>query len=261
MAKKLLGVVHLRPLPSAARGGEPFEGLLESALRDATALAEGGVDGLIVENFGDAPFRAGTRADPVPPDVTAALAVVAREVRRETGLAVGVNCLRNDGMSALGAAVVAGASWIRVNVLSGTAVTDQGRIDGEAARILAYRRLLGAEISVLADLWVKHAVPLAPPPLQVAARDLALRSGADGLIVSGHRTGEAPDTAFLRDVRQAVGEFPVWIGSGLTPENAGELWPHCDGAIVGTALKRDGHVDAPVDVERVRRMRGAVSAG
>ena len=84
MAKPLLGVVHLRPLPSAARGGAPLQSVLDAALRDGRALAEGGVDGILVENFGDAPFHTGTRRDPVPPDVPAALAVAARELRAAT---------------------------------------------------------------------------------------------------------------------------------------------------------------------------------
>ena len=161
-------------------------------------------------------------------------------------------------MAALGAAVVAGAKWIRVNVLTGSVIADQGQIDGEAARVLGYRSRLGADVAILADLMVKHAVPLAPPPLAVAARDLAERSGADGLIMSGDRTGDSPDAALIREVKEAVGDFPVWLGSGLSLETAPALWPHCDGAIVGTALKEDGRVDRPVDGERVRRLRAAL---
>ncbi len=261
MSKPLVGVVHLRPLPSAARGAAgSFEAVLEAAVRDARALAAGGVDGVLVENFGDAPFRRGTVDDPVSPDVPAALAVAARELRRETSLPVGVNCLRNDGVAALGAAAIAGARWVRVNVLTGCAVTDQGRIDGEAARVLAYRKLLGLETTLLADLLVKHAVPLAPPPLAVAAVDLAERSGADGLVVSGARTGQPPDAPFIREVRAAVGDFPIWLGSGLSEANAAELWPLCDGAIVGTAVKEDGDVGRPVDRGRVERLRAALDA-
>ena len=44
-------------------------------------------------------------------------------------------CLRNDGIAALGAAAVAGARWVRINILAGAYVTDQGVIDGEAARV------------------------------------------------------------------------------------------------------------------------------
>ncbi len=108
--KPLLGMVHLLALPSAARGKCDFEQLLSWALRDAETLAAGGVDGVIVENYGDAPYCRGSAEDPVPPDVAAGLAVVAREVRLRTSLPVGINCLRNDGYAALGAASVAGAS-------------------------------------------------------------------------------------------------------------------------------------------------------
>ena len=259
--KLLLGVVHLPPTPGAS--GRSFERLYSAACRDAEALAAGGVDGIMIENFGDAPFHKGTRSDPTPPDVVASLAVVARDVGRTSGLPVGVNCLRNDGMAALGAAAVAGARWVRVNVLSGSYVTDQGLIDGEAARLRDYRRQLGWSGQLLADVWVKHAAPLGvdrssdasvATELATASADLAQRSGADGVIVTGARTGAAVDAATLRTVRGAV-QCPVWIGSGLTAANAAALWPLVDGAIVGTALKAGGDVAQPVDSARVAALR------
>lgn len=258
-ARPLLGVVHLLPLPSAHRHGAMSE-VLDRALADARDYAAGGFDGVVVENFGDAPFHKGTAADPVPPDVPAALAVAASRIRAETGLAVGINCLRNDGMAALGVAAVVGAQWVRVNVLAGAYATDQGVIEGEAARLFAYRARLRSDVAVLADYLVKHAAPLAPVDVASGARDLAERSGAAGLVLSGARTGEPVDQALLERVRAAVGAFPIWLGSGLALHNAAALWPRCDGAIVGTACKRDGRVDAPVDGERVRALRRACPA-
>ncbi len=259
MKRLLLGVVHLPPLPSAPRH-RSIDEVLERALRDARAYAAGGCDGVVVENFGDAPFRKGTRDDPVPPDVPAALAVAARAIRDELSLPVAINCLRNDGIAALGAAAVAGARWIRVNVLAGAYVTDQGVIEGEAARLAAYQKQLGSRVDVLADLLVKHAAPLAPVDVAAAAKDLAERSGAAAIVLSGNRTGEPVDAALLDAVRAAVGRFPIWVGSGLTAANAGTLWPRCDGAIVGTACKRGGVVTAPVDAARVRALRRACRA-
>jgi membrane complex biogenesis BtpA family protein len=234
--------------------------VLDAALADAHALHQGGVDGIVVENFGDAPFHKGTAADPVPPDVVAGIAVVAAAVRDATGLPVAINCLRNDGMAALGIAAVVGARWVRVNVLAGAYVTDQGVIEGEAARLFAYRKQLGSRVQVLADFLVKHAAPLAPVDVAAAAKDLAERSGAAGLVLSGARTGAAVDEGRLDLVRAAVGDFPVWLGSGLAVENAASLWPRCHGAIVGTSLKRAGKVDQPVDVRRVKALVAAVRA-
>ena len=256
MTRPLLGVVHLPPLPSA-RGHRSMADVLAVALADARAYATAGFDGIVVENFGDAPFHKGTVDDPVPPDVTAGLAVAAAQVAAATGLPVGVNCLRNDGMAALGAAAVVGARWIRVNVLAGAYVTDQGVIEGEAARLAGYRRQLGWNGALLADYLVKHAAPLAPVDVATGAKDVAERSGADGLVLSGARTGQPVDADLLDAVRAAVGAFPIWLGSGLTADNAATLWPRCDGAIVGTWCKRDGRLAEPVDVGRARALRAA----
>lgn len=254
--RPLLGVVHLRALPSAARHTS-MRAVLEAAFADADALVRGGCDGVVVENFGDAPFHKGTADDPVPPDVPAALALVAHTIRERHGVPVAINCLRNDLRAALGAAAVAGARWVRINVLTGAYVTDQGLIEGDAARGFAYRRQLASDVEVLADYLVKHAAPLAPLDVATGAKDLAERSGASGIVLSGARTGAPVDAALVDTVRGAVGAFPIWLGSGLTPDNAAVLWPRCDGAIVGTFCKRGGRVEAPVDVARVRALRRA----
>ena len=254
MKRSLLGVVHLLPLPSAKNFGA-MDAVLAQAVADARAYAAGGFDGVVVENFGDAPFRKGTAADPVSPDVPAGLAVAADRIRLATGLPVGINCLRNDGIAALGVAAVVQARWIRVNVLAGAYVTDQGLIEGEAARLFAYRTQLRSDVAVLADFLVKHASPLAALDVAAGARDLAERSGADGLVLSGARTGQPVDVELLDTVRAAVGAFPIWLGSGLTVANAPVLWPRFDGAIVGTFCKWSGLVDQPVDVDRVRALR------
>jgi predicted TIM-barrel enzyme len=59
----------------------------------------------------------------------------------------------------------------------------------------------------------------------------------------------------LTQVRDAVGDATMLVGSGLDPGNAALLLGLADGAIVGTFFKRDGRVDQPVDLERVRSLR------
>lgn len=258
-SRSLLGVVHLQALPSAQHHAS-MDVVIDRALADAEAYAAAGFDGLIVENFGDAPFRRGTHDDPVAPDVVAGISVAADRVQRAVGLPVGINCLRNDGVAAFGIAAAVGASWVRVNVLTGAYVTDQGVIAGEAARLAAYRRQLGGNALLLADYLVKHAAPLGEFDLATGAKDLAERSGADGMVLSGSRTGEPVDVAMLDSVRDAVGEFPIWIGSGLSADNANQLWGRVDGAIVGSWCKVGGRSSEAVDVERARRLRGACPA-
>ena len=173
---------------------------------------------------------------------------------------IGINCLRNDARAALGIAAAVSADFVRVNVLSGAYVTDQGLIEGEAAMALRYRRQLDApELKIFADILVKHAAPLAPLSPQQAALDTWKRGGADALIVSGTGTGAPVSASLLEEVQRAVkAEVPVYIGSGLSMSNLEDLAPLASGAIVGTALKQNGVLSAPVDQSRVSALRDAL---
>jgi len=248
----LVGVIHLAPL-AGAPGFEGDPGKIEAAaLADAEALAEGGVDALLLENCGDRPFY----PDSVPASTVAQMTALALAVRRRIELPLGINVLRNDACSALAVAHAAGGSFIRVNLLAGARVTDQGVISGRAHELLRLRQTLGAEgVRILADVDVKHSAPLAPYPLEEEVRDVLGRGGADAVIVTGPATGEPVREEDLRRVREAAGESPVWVGSGVTPGTIRHLAGLANGFIVGTALKKEGRVGNPVDPARVRALR------
>ncbi len=249
--KPVIGMVHLLPLPGSPRYHGDLGAIRDAALRDAGALVEGGVHGLILENFGDAPFFPG----PVPPETLAHVTALAAEIVRAVPVPVGVNVLRNDGLAALAAAHAAGASFIRVNVLVGARLTDQGIVTGIAHDLLRRRRALGADsIRILADVRVKHSAPLAPYDPVEEVEDTLLRGGADAAIVTGEGTGKGADPAEVRAVRAASGGAPVLVGSGITAATVAAFASHADGFIVGTALKRDGRLENPVDPARVREL-------
>ena len=252
----IVGMVHLKPLPGSPGFGGSLAEVLDAALADARALDEGGVDAIMIENYGDVPFR----KRGAEPHTIAAMTLAAMEARRITAKPLGINVLRNDPLAALGIAAVCGAMMIRVNVHTGAMLTDQGIIEGDASGTLDYRTKLRSGTAILADVHVKHAAPLAPIPIEVAAADAVERGLADALIVTGSRTGSGADIAELRAVRGAV-ERPVLVGSGVTDRTIGELLRECDGAIVGSWLKVDGDVSRPVDLERVKRLMDAARGG
>lgn len=248
----LIGVVHLQPLPGSPGWQGSLEAVLAAALADARAYRDGGADGLIVENFGDVPFWRGA----VPPETVAAMTRLATVVAAESSLPLGINVLRNDPLAALAIAQVSGARFLRVNVLSGATVTDQGVIEGQAAELLRRRRLLGAEsILILADVLVKHGAPLAPLGMAEAVADVLQRGGADGVIVSGAGTGQPTARHDLELAMAAATGAPVLIGSGATPALMRQLAPCCNGVIAGTALKQNGSLGSPVDRERVTALK------
>lgn len=257
-------MIHLPPLPGSPRWGGSMASVLDRAAADARALVEGGVDAVLVENYGDVPFH----ADRVPPETVAALTAAVLAVRdaiteADAGPSVpfGVNVLRNDAASALAVAAATGASFVRVNVHTGGMWTDQGWIEGRAADTVRLRSWLAPDVAILADVLVKHA---APPPgldLERAASDAWERGLADALIVTGGGTGEPASLADARRVRDRVPDAPVLIGSGVTAETVREALSVAAGVIVGSALERDGRAGEPVDPARVRRLVDAARAG
>lgn len=264
----LVGMIHLAPLPGAPRWpGTPgaMEALLERAVQDARTLAAAGVDGVLVENYGDVPFF----PERVPAETLAALAVAAREVVRAVNLPVGVNLLRNDGPGAVAAAVAAGARFVRINVHTGVMAADQGLLQGRAHETLRLRARLQAgepsPVALFADVWVKHATPLPGAELAQAAEDTCRRGLADALIVSGSGTGKAASLERAAAVRRAVPECPLLLGSGVTPATAAAALRVAHGAIIGSAMAREGVAGNPVDPDRAAAMvaawRAARAAG
>jgi membrane complex biogenesis BtpA family protein len=248
---RLIGMVHAAPLPGSPRWSGSMQRVVDAAVADARALVEGGMDALLLENYGDAPFTPGR----VEPATVAALAVVAREIRTALpAVPLGINVLKNDARAALAVAAAVGARFIRVNVHAGAVVADQGLVQSDAHATLRDRRLLGADVAIFADVGGKHAAPLVPVELEQHARDLTHRGLADGLVVSGQATGATTPIGDVKRVRSAVPDVPLLVGSGVTPETVAELLSVADGAIVGTSLKHRGDVASPVDPERVRRL-------
>jgi len=250
--KVLIGVVHLKPLPGSPRyTGESLESIVATATADANAILEAGLDGWILENFGDSPFFKGA----VPSHVIAAMTRIAAALPGENNALRGVNVLRNDAAGALAVAAAAGLDFVRVNVHTGARVTDQGIIEGDAAATLRLRRNIAPDVAILADVDVKHSEPLGQSfDLIESARETAHRGLADALIVTGRATGSPIAFDQLKAVRGAVSDRSILAGSGVTPHNVRDALSAADGAIVGTWLKRGGRIDDRVDLARAREL-------
>ncbi|MEA3502811.1 MAG: BtpA/SgcQ family protein [Actinomycetota bacterium] len=247
-------MVHLEPLPGAPGYGGSMDSILDRARVDARAIAAAGFDGIMVENFGDAPFF----TDDAPKVTIAAMTRAVAEVAA-AGLPTGVNVLRNDGFGALAVAAATGAQFIRINVLSGTMYTDQGPIVGSAALIARARRELCPDTAIMADVFVKHATPPAGLTLIDATNDLVERAGADAVIVSGAGTGAATSLDDLKTVADRS-HLPVFVGSGATAATIRDILAIADGAIVGSDTKVDGIATNPVDPKRAVAVVRAASA-
>jgi hypothetical protein len=234
--------------------------LARRAGAEARVLAESGFDGIIVENMHDAPYvHSGVDGPGHGPEIVAAMAVCAMAVREHVGgkMPVGMQILSGGNREAIGVAHACGLDFIRCENFVFGHVADEGVLTrAEAGGLLRYRRMIGAErVRVICDLKKKHASHAITADLSLAdAAHGAEFFGADGLIVTGTATGRPTSAADVAEVRGASG-LPLMVGSGVTPESAGELFDAgADALIVGSWIKKGGRWENAVDARRCREL-------
>lgn len=267
---EIIGVIHLPRLPSTTiRSERRIEETIDQAVKEASTLERLGYDGVIIENYGDKPYMKRV-SDPL---TIASLAVITREVVRNTSLKVGVSVLRNSGREAYSIAVASGARFVRINSLVETLITDSGFIEPEAPN-LRDLSINYPGIEIYGDILVKHAVSLtalsrysflADTPLanfigggytpsemlRDLIQDLNERAFVHKIIVTGLKTGSPPDPGLVAAVKK-VSDKPVILGSGADPSNIKNYIKHIDGVIIGSYIKRDGKAGNPLDENRAR---------
>ncbi len=255
--RAVVAMIHLEALPGAPAARLSVAAIERRAVAEAKLFRSAGVDGVLIENMHDTPYLRGNAG----PETVAAMAVVARAVRNASGLPCGVQVLAGANQAALAIALAAGLDFIRAEAFAFAHIADEGLLQSSAAELLRYRRSIGADrIQIWVDVKKKHSSHAITADLgigETAAAAEFLR--ADAVIVTGKVTGEAPPADGVRAV-QAATVLPVWIGSGVSASNAGELGKIAQGAIVGSEFKRGGHWTGAVDPRRVedflKRWRG-----
>jgi membrane complex biogenesis BtpA family protein len=193
----------------------------------------------------------------VGPEITAAMTAVAREVRRETGLVLGIQVLAAANREALAIALACGAEFVRVEGFVFAHVADEGVIESCAGELLRYRRAIGADrILVFADIKKKHGAHAITSDVSLVetakAAELFL---ADGVVVTGAASGEEASPDEVRGAARAVC-LPVLVGSGVSAQNLARF-PDAHGFIVGSSLKRGGIWSNPLDRTAVESLARA----
>lgn len=251
--KPIIGVIHLKPLPGSPLYDDDIEDVISCAVRDARSLDEGGVDAILIENFGDIPYLKKVN----DPETIAAMSIVVREVSKITSKPIGVNFLRNSSIEAAAIAHVNRAKFIRVNVFIENVESDSGIIEASAPSLIRYIKRIKARLGILADINVKHASVIGNRDIETIYLDAFERGLATAVILTGRRTGETPDVSILERLRK-IGRGPILIGSGLNVNNL-DLLRVADGAIVGTYFKKESRIGSVIDVKKVKKFMKKVN--
>ena len=253
--KPVIGMIHVGALPGTPASAMSVRELVELAVREARVYREGGVDGIALENMHDVPYLRGS----VGPEIVAGMTRLGQAVKAESGLPVGIQILAGANIEALAVAHAAGLDFIRAEGYVFAHVADEGLIESSAAKLLRYRKMIGAErVQVWADVKKKHSAHAitADISLGATAETVEFMRG-DAVIVTGSVTGDPPKIEDVREAR-AYCRLPVILGSGVDVNNIGAFFPEADGFIVGSHFKVDGHWANTVDPKRVERFMSEV---
>lgn len=256
IAKPVIGMIHVGALPGTPASTKSVTELIESAIIEARLYRDNGVDGIAIENMHDVPYLRGT----VGPEIVAAMTLIGQAVKVESGLPVGIQILAAANVEALAVAYAAGLDFIRAEGFVFAHVADEGLIESSAAKLLRYRRMIGAErVQVWADVKKKHSshAITADIGLGAAAEAVEFMRG-DAVIITGGVTGEAPRLSDVEEAR-AHCRLPVILGSGIDVENIEEFYPSADGFIIGSHFKIDGDWANSVDPWRISSLMNKVA--
>lgn len=259
----VIGAIHFPPLLGYP-GFPGFARASRNALYDLRAFTRGKADGVLFENNYDLPHT--VEADP---GTIVSMAHLGEMLRREAEIPLGVSTLWNDFKTSLALAKAFRLAFIRVPVFIDKVRASCGIIEGNAREVIAFRRALdGNKVALFTDIHVKHSKLLSRYSL-IESAHRAIRAESDALILTGKWTGDAPDMKELAEVRRAVGEFPILIGSGADEKNVRALLEYANGVIVSTSLKkggaRKGEVNVKsyaqrIDAKKVKRLVARVQA-
>ena len=254
--KPIVGMVHVGALPGTPRHHFSMGEIVDAAVADAKLYQECGVHCLMIENMHDVPYTRGS----VGPEIVAGMTLVAQAVRAQTALPVGLQVLAGADIEAIAIAHAASLDFIRAECFAFAHVADEGIFESNAAKLLRYRRMIGATaVQVWADIKKKHASHALTADLTLGdAAEAAEFMGAETIIVTGPSTGRPPTAAEVQEARDRCG-LAVFVGSGVSLDNLAELLAASDGLIIGSHFKQEGRWDNAPDRERVRRFMAAVN--
>ena len=256
LSKPIIGMCHLQALPGdpAYDSAAGLGAVVADARMNIDALQAGGVDGIMFSNEFSLPYL--TKVDTV---TVAAMARVIAELSDQIELPFGVNVLW-DPYASLDLAVATGALFVR-EIFTGVYASDFGLWDTNCGAIVRHQHVIGGEnIRLCFNILPEAAAYLANRDIVSVARSTVFNAKPDAICISGLTAGQVTSTETLRLVKTALPNLPVIANTGVHLGNVQEQLAIADAAIIGTAFKRDGIFENPVEAERVRALMQKVEA-
>jgi uncharacterized protein len=254
--KPIIAMCHLLPLPGDPQYGTEakMEDVVNAAKRDLEALQEGGVDGVMFSNEFSLPYLTQVEAVTV-----ACMARIIGELYPHIKVPFGVNVLW-DPKASLDLAVAVDARFVR-EIFTGVYASDFGLWDTNVGQVVRHQHHIGAQdVKLLFNIVPEAAKYLAEREFTEIAKSTVFNTKPDALCVSGLTAGAETDTSILAKIKKAVPSTVVFANTGVNLDNVEEQLSLTDGAVVGTAFKKDRVFENPVDQNNVKVFMDKVKA-
>ncbi len=255
--KSIIGMIHVDALAGTPHYKGSFQSIVDKALDEACTYQKAGIDILMIENMFDVPYM----NRKVGPEITASMAVIAREIKREINLPLGMQILAGANNDAMAASLVSGADFISAEGFVFSHIADEGQMDACAGELMRYRKEIGAQnVKVFCDIKKKHSSHALTSDVDIVETAKAAEFFlSDGVIVTGASTGAIASVDELKATKAAV-KIPVLIGSGVTLDNVDQYLAYADAIIVGSHFKEGGFWRNPVSEKIVKRFMEKVAS-
>lgn len=227
--KPILGMIHLK--------GDSDTEIFEKAKEEIRLLEEGGIDGLMLENYYGNYYNLEKILD--------------YAAQGNLHVPYGVNCLNVDAMG-FELAAKYDAKFLQVDSVVGhVKPRDEATLEVFFDR---YRKKTDAYL--IGGVRFKYQPMLSENSLEEDLK-IAMRR-CDAIAVTENATGQETSMEKIEAFRAGVGDFPLVIAAGMTKENAAKQLKVGDMAIVGSYFKDNYKDFGDVCKEHVEEFMGII---
>lgn len=248
--KMIIGMVHLLPLPGNAAYEGNKEEIEARAIADAHTLIENGVDAIALENFSDWPQY----STEIPLEAYSVMLNIATKIKAFCTVPFGVNIEMNAFEQEWAMAYAVDADFIRLEAFVDNRAGSFGYIEACSTPLAKIMKDYPAKTLLFADVHTAETYGVPNVAINEAAQN-AIGHDAHAVIVTENDDNKRITVENVKSMREAIGDFPIIVGSGVKPNNVLEYLEYADAAIVGRGFKKDGKVDAALVKEFMQIVR------
>ncbi len=227
--KPIIGLIHAK--------GTDDEDTMERAVREIGIYLDGGIDGILVETY----FGTYSQVEKILKYLCDA----------KPEIPYGINCLNVDVMG-FELAGKYGCQFLQVDSVVGHVKPRDEESLG--AFFDLYRSKCSAY--VMGGVRFKYQPVLSENSLE---EDLEIaKTRCDAVCVTGEGTGLETSLSKIKQFRDYLGDFPLFVCAGVTPENVSQQIKYADGFVVGSYFKDNFKDNGDVCREHVDRLMSVV---